>query len=145
MQQALKIPGMSVAVLKDQQVIWSRGFGYADLENNIKASSTTPYLIASLTKPVATTLFLQLLEQKKVNLDDPLSMYHRDFQTNRVHIRHILTHTAATFAEGMKPGDKYSYNGSFFGYLASAIDEHQLLLAATQDLAWTNSFRYSVI
>jgi CubicO group peptidase (beta-lactamase class C family) len=146
LQQVLKIPGMSVAVLKDQQVIWSRGFGYADLENNIKASSTTPYLIASLTKPVATTLFLQLLEQKKVNLDDPLSMYHRDFQTNRVHIRHILTHTAATFAEGMKPGDKYAYNGSFFGYLASVIEKgcgqpfrDQLVKGILQRLQMNNS------
>src|SRR5882757_1701700 len=105
---ALKIPGMSVAVLKDQQVIWSRGFGYADIEQKIKATENTPYVIASLTKPVATTLFLQLLEQGKVALDDPLKKYYpKDFETERVHVRHILTHTAGVSVPGGKPGDKY--------------------------------------
>jgi CubicO group peptidase (beta-lactamase class C family) len=117
----LQIPGMSAAMLKDQQVIWSRGFGYADLEQKIKATENTPYVIASLTKPIAATLFFQLLEQGKVGLDDPLKKYYpKDFETERVHVRHILTHTAI-FGPGEKPGDKYAYSGSWFGYLGFVI------------------------
>jgi CubicO group peptidase (beta-lactamase class C family) len=56
----LHIPGISAAVVKDQKVIWSKGFGLADGENNIPATPQTPYRIASLTKTFASTLLMQL-------------------------------------------------------------------------------------
>ena len=46
-----KIPGMSVAILRNQETIFADGFGYADIENNIPALADTPYNIASLSKP----------------------------------------------------------------------------------------------
>src|SRR5262245_51805407 len=66
----LKIPGISAAVVKDQKVIWSKGFGLADVENKIAATPETPYRIASLTKTFASTLLMQLVEQGKLNLDE---------------------------------------------------------------------------
>jgi CubicO group peptidase (beta-lactamase class C family) len=120
---ALKIPGISIAVVKDGELLWATGLGFADLEQRQRATEHTLYPIASLTKPFAATLALQLLEQNKLSLDDPLSKYHADFQTDRVRVRHILTHTAAAFAPGMKPGDKYEYSGAFFGYLAPVIEK----------------------
>jgi CubicO group peptidase (beta-lactamase class C family) len=122
LRQALKIPGMSAAIVKDQKVIWADGLGYANLEQRIKATATTPYVIASLTKPVAATLLLQLMEQGKINLDDPIKKYFpRDFETDRVKLRHLITHTAGVFTPDGKPGDKYAYSGSWFGYLGFAI------------------------
>jgi hypothetical protein len=65
-----------------------------------------------------------LLEQNKVSLDDPIKKYFpRDFETDRVKIRHILTHTAGTSSPDMKPGDRYAYSGSWFGYLGFAIEK----------------------
>lgn len=122
LRKELQIPGLSAAVVKDQQLVWATGFGYSDLEQHTKATANTPYRIASLTKPIATTLFLQLLEQGKVALDDPLKKYYpKDFETERVHVRHILTHTAGIAVAGGKPGDTYAYSGSYFGYLGFVI------------------------
>ena len=59
----LKIPALSVVVLENQQVLWIRGFGFADVENRISATPDTLYSIASLTKTFGSTLIMQLVEQ----------------------------------------------------------------------------------
>jgi CubicO group peptidase (beta-lactamase class C family) len=121
LRDSLHIPGISIAVLEDDEVTWAGGLGYADRQTGRRADQHTLYPIASLTKPIAGVLAMQLVEQGRVSLDDPLSEYHRDFQTDRVRVRHIMTHTAAAFGPGMSPGDRYEYSGSFYGYLASVI------------------------
>jgi CubicO group peptidase (beta-lactamase class C family) len=119
-QSVLRIPGMSIAVAKDEAVIWTRAFGWSDIENRVRATPDTLYPIGSLTKPMAATLALRLLEERRLGLDDPLLKYHKDFQTDRVRVRHILTHTAG-IAPGGRSGDRYEYSGSWFGYLAAVI------------------------
>src|SRR4051812_26687457 len=54
----LKIPGLSAAIVKDQKLIWTSGFGHADLVNNTAATADTLYPIASLTKTFASTLLM---------------------------------------------------------------------------------------
>src|SRR5262245_52046157 len=62
----LKIPGMSAVIVCDQQVLWSKGFGFADADKKIPATPETLYHVASLTKTLAATLVLQLVEQGKL-------------------------------------------------------------------------------
>src|SRR5262245_1689702 len=59
----LRIPGMSAVIVRDQQVLWSRGFGFADAGRRVPATPATLYHVASLTKTLAATLVLQLAEQ----------------------------------------------------------------------------------
>jgi hypothetical protein len=61
-------PGLSVAILNDKEIIWSKGYGYADLENRIKAAPETIYRIASITKLFTSTAVMQLRDQGKLNL-----------------------------------------------------------------------------
>ena len=51
LRKEFKIPGLSVAVLQGQQVVFADGFGYADIKDKIPATANTPYNIASCTKP----------------------------------------------------------------------------------------------
>src|ERR1041385_725187 len=74
----LKIPGMSAVIVKDQKVLWAKGFGFADFERRIPATPDTIYSIASLTKTFAATLVMQLVEQGKLDLDEPMSNYSTD-------------------------------------------------------------------
>jgi CubicO group peptidase (beta-lactamase class C family) len=60
----LNIPGMSAAIIKDRQLLWAQGFGFADLENKIKATPETPYHLASLTKTFASQIIMKLLDDK---------------------------------------------------------------------------------
>src|SRR5262245_34724564 len=80
LRERLKIPGLSAVILKDQKVLWEKGFGFADLENRVPATPDTLYSIASLTKTFAATLIMQLVEQRKLDLDEPISHYSSDFK-----------------------------------------------------------------
>lgn len=63
------IPGMSVAVLQNQQVVFAQGFGYADIENRIPATVDTPFNIASLSKTFAAAILMKLVEEERLDLD----------------------------------------------------------------------------
>lgn len=78
LRQRHRIPGMSVAVVRDQEVVYARGFGYADLEREIPATEDTPYNIASCTKPIAATVLMQLVEAGQLDLDVPMAHVLKD-------------------------------------------------------------------
>jgi CubicO group peptidase (beta-lactamase class C family) len=115
----LKIPGMSAVIVKDQKVLWAKGFGFADFENRIPATPDTLYSIASLTKTFAATLIMQLVEQGKLDLDEPVSHYSTDFKNDSVKVKHLLSHTS----DGPTPGDRYQYDGNRFDYLTAVIEK----------------------
>jgi CubicO group peptidase (beta-lactamase class C family) len=69
LREELNIPGMSVAVLQGQEVVFARGFGYADVENEIPATENTPYYIASCTKPFAAAVLMKLVEGGQLDLE----------------------------------------------------------------------------
>src|ERR1041384_5346264 len=94
LRQRLKIPGMAVAIVKDQKLLWTKGFGYADLENKVPATPDTLFHLASITKTFASMLIMQLVEQGKLDLDEPISHYSPNFKDDSVKIRHIITHTS---------------------------------------------------
>jgi CubicO group peptidase (beta-lactamase class C family) len=73
LRKANEIPGMSVAVLQNQQVVFAEGFGYADIENRISATAVTPYNIASLSKTFAAAILMKLVEQGRLDLDTPMA------------------------------------------------------------------------
>lgn len=114
----LKIPGMSAVIIKDQKVLWAKGFGFADLENRIPATPDTVFHLASLTKTFAATLIMQLVEQGKLNLDEPISRYSSDFKDDSVKIKHLISHTS----DGT-PGERYQYDGNRYDYLRPVIEK----------------------
>jgi len=117
LRQELKIPAYSAAVVKNQKVLWAKGFGYADVENKIQATAHTPYHLASLTKTFASTILMQLVQEGKVKLDDTVSKYGINLESEGViRVRHLLSHTS----EG-NPGEQYRYNGNRFAELDKVI------------------------
>ena len=95
LRQEMKIPGMSAAVVKDGQLVWARGFGYADVENGIPATPETPYHLASVTKTFAAVVIMQLVQEGKLSLDDPVSRYGVSLpEGDKVLVRHLMSHTS---------------------------------------------------
>ena len=89
-------PGSSVSVIAGDELFWSKGFGYADVENGVEASPETVYGCASVTKTVVTFGFLHLMERGKFGLDDPVND-HLDVKIKTEYeeepvIRDLLTH-----------------------------------------------------
>ena len=63
--------GVAVAVVHNGKIVWEEGFGWANREAGVKATSRTPFNLASLTKPFTTTTLMTLVAQGKLTLDDP--------------------------------------------------------------------------
>jgi CubicO group peptidase (beta-lactamase class C family) len=117
LRQQLRIPGMAAGVLKDQRLASDKGFGYADLENQTKASIDTPWHIASVTKTFAAIILLQLAEEGKLSLNDPLEKFGIQMKSGGVvRARHILTHTSER-----RPGTFFRYSGRLWEHLAQVI------------------------
>jgi CubicO group peptidase (beta-lactamase class C family) len=117
LRQELRIPAYSAAIVKDQKLLWAKGFGYADVENKIPATEHTPYHLASLTKTFASTILMQLVQEGKIKLDDPVSKYGITLESEGIiKVRHLLSHTS----EG-NPGEQYRYNGNRFGELDKVV------------------------
>jgi CubicO group peptidase (beta-lactamase class C family) len=118
LRQELKIPAYSAAIVENQKVIWAKGFGYADVENKIPATEHTAYHLASLTKTFASTILMQLVQDGKIKLDDPVSKYGITLESDGViRVRHLFSHTS----EG-NPGEQYRYNGNRFAELDKVIE-----------------------
>jgi serine beta-lactamase-like protein LACTB len=68
-------PGVSAAVVQDGEFVWSAGFGMADLENSVPATSSTLYRLASVSKPLTATAAMALWEHGRLDLDVPVQKY----------------------------------------------------------------------
>src|SRR5215813_1888432 len=67
--------GVAVAVAHNGKIVWEEGFGWANREAAVKATSRTPFNLASLTKPFTTTTLMTLVAEGKLTLDDPANNY----------------------------------------------------------------------
>jgi len=106
------LPSISVALVNDQSIVWQTSVGYADREQHIAADGDTLYRVGSITKVFTAMAALQLAEQGKIDLDQPLSHYLPDFTLRRredigadaeqVTPRNILTHHSGLVSDLVK-------------------------------------------
>ena len=71
-QVTRRLPGVSMAVVHDQQLLWSRGFGNAHVETKAPATPTTMYSICSISKLFTSIAVMQQRDAGKLRLDDPV-------------------------------------------------------------------------
>jgi len=116
LQAQLRIPGISMAVVKDGDIVLARGYGYADLENSVPADENTIYHIASLTKPFTAVRLMQMNEAGQVNLDDPAMLFGAELDST-ILVRHLLSHSSEE-----EPGTVFRYNSSRFHQLSAVFD-----------------------
>ena len=93
------IPSATIALISGDKVIWTGAYGESNLWARTPATPDTVYLIGSTFKAQSTVALLQLMEQGKFKLDDPVSKYldftiQGDDPKNPVTFRHLLTHTS---------------------------------------------------
>jgi CubicO group peptidase (beta-lactamase class C family) len=69
------VPGASVAIVHDQKIIWSKGFGYANLAGKVPATPQTRYSICSVSKLFTAIAAMQLRDQGKLDIDKPVGDY----------------------------------------------------------------------
>ncbi|PHV15259.1 hypothetical protein CSQ90_19805 [Janthinobacterium sp. BJB303] len=93
-------PGMGVAVVRGEQTLFARGYGWADIGAGRKADANTAFHTASVSKLVTAAAAMQLLEQGAFQLDDKVAAYldfplmHPKFPDVPITFRHLLSHTS---------------------------------------------------
>jgi len=105
-----QLPGLALGVVYDQQLIWAKGYGFSDLEQQTAVSPSTLFRIGSVTKVFTATAILQLRDAGKLSLDDPITRHLPEFEIQKpfpdapaITIWNLLTHTAGLPREGAFP------------------------------------------
>lgn len=92
------VPGLSLAVVKDGKVVYARGFGARRFKDNAPATPNTLYGVGSCTKSFTALAIMQLVEQGKLNMHDPVKKYLPEFRVgkdeNPITLHHLLTHSS---------------------------------------------------
>src|SRR5215207_2866241 len=144
------LPGLSIAISRNGQVVFAEGFGYADIERRRRITPDTRFRIASVSKVVTVTALAKLVEDGRFDLDAPIQRYVPSFPakawpiTSRQLAGHLsgmphyseadrieprfyssVTDALGVFAHvGLKfePGTAYSYSTHAFTLLSAAIE-----------------------
>ena len=87
-------PGLSVAISENNNILYSKSFGMANLNDSTKITSETSFNIASLTKQFVAYAILLLEQEGKLSLDENIQEYLPELQYSGVKVRHLLNHTS---------------------------------------------------
>lgn len=149
-QQKQRIPGISLAVVKNGKIILAKGYGVANLEHQVPVKPETIFQSGSVGKQFTATAVMMLVEEGKISLEDKISKYFTDSPAawQNITVRHLLTHTSGTTdypndfdfrrdytedemlkrAEAIplafQPGEKWSYSN--LGYVVLGILIHRV-------------------
>jgi serine beta-lactamase-like protein LACTB len=146
----LGAPGASICVVRGGQVVWSHAFGFADLEQNVPATTETRFRIGSVSKSLTSVAIGRLVQDGQLDLDSPVQRYAPRFPVKRypitvrqvaghlAGIRHYLTNEFenrehyGTVNEGLTifaadsllfpPGTDYSYSSYGYNLLGAVIE-----------------------
>jgi len=145
------LPALVAGIAKNGQIIWMGATGYSDIENKVKATPDMVHRLASVSKPLTATAAMQLVEQKKLDLDAPFRNYVPSWPEKtegEILLWHLLSHTSGirhyagrenrptehydTLFDAMNvfkdrplafaPGDKYLYTTYGYTALGAAIE-----------------------
>jgi CubicO group peptidase (beta-lactamase class C family) len=104
------VPGLSLAVVHDQDIVWSGAYGYADRERAAPATTKTIYSICSISKLFTSVGVMQLRDQGKLHLDDPVAEHLSWFDIEQAYpdapaitVQSLLTHSSGLPRESDYP------------------------------------------
>lgn len=136
------VPGVSIALIQQKHVVWSRQYGVSDVTSGTPVTDSTLFEACSMSKPVLAVIALRLAEQKRLDLDRPLIQYlelpslHGQPGRERITARMVLTHTTGlpNWRRGdderdgplpvlFPPGSRFGYSGEAISYLQQVIEK----------------------
>jgi CubicO group peptidase (beta-lactamase class C family) len=140
------IPGISASITKDQELIWSKAYGFSNVANKVQSTASTVYSICSISKLFTAIAIMQLYDEGKLRLDDPISAILPDFNLRQqykdsgpITIRSLLTHSS-----GLPRESEYPYwTGPDFPFpsieqVDSKLKDQQTLYPASSYFQYSN-------
>jgi CubicO group peptidase (beta-lactamase class C family) len=136
LMELANIPGLSMAVVQDNQIFWKKAFGVKSRDTNEAVDENTMFEAASLSKTVTAYAAMRLVERGELDMDKPLFEYFPnqeyprlagDERYKKITARLVLTHTTGLPNWGSQlmrePGLQYAYSGEGFLYLGRTIEQ----------------------
>ncbi len=100
-------PGLAIGIVRDQELVWQQGFGLADIASGRPVDQHTLFLVASISKTFTATAIMQLRDERKLRLDDPIVRFIPEFSAvpnlfgsiEDVTLLRLLTHRSGLVGE----------------------------------------------
>jgi len=132
-----KVPGVSVSLIEDGEIVWSEGIGVRHSEYGVPVTPDTVFEAASISKPVFAYAVLGLCERGIIALDDSLDGYlpepylDDDPRLSLITMRRVLCHSTGfqnwrreePLGIHFEPGERFSYSGEGYMYLQRVVEE----------------------
>ena len=99
-----QIPAFSIALVDNDRVVWTDGFGFQDAEQKVPATADTVYRVGSVSKLFSDMALLQLVENDELDLDAPVDKYLPDFRPRNpyglpITLRQLMSHRSGLVLE----------------------------------------------
>ncbi|CAL2092710.1 serine hydrolase [Tenacibaculum sp. 190524A02b] len=140
-----EIPGMALAIVKNDEIIHKSFYGISNFEHNVPVSKKTLFKVHSLTKIIVSTAIFQLIQEGKIKLEEPIGKYFNKFPENwkAIQVKHLLSHSSGlpvmkvhrNLSEKeakdqlfkapilFKAGNRYAYNRTNFWILQQLLEK----------------------
>src|SRR5262245_33115003 len=138
-----KLPAISIAIVDDQTVVWAKGFGSADPEKKIPATAQTVYPVGSVSKLFTDVAVMQLAEQKKLDLDAPVTNYLPEFRPKNpsgkpITLRHLMTHRSGLIRES-SIGNYFDKDNQSLEQMVASLNATELVYPPETKIKYSNS------
>lgn len=148
--EALKenhVPGLALAIIEDGEVIFKKGYGFADVTKKEEVNAKTGFNIGSISKMFTAWGIMKLAEEGKLDLEEPASNYISswklplsEFDESKVTIRNLLQHTAGLSVHGYNGYEKKeALTSTKESLLGSTREEEQVQLTMQPETKWQYS------
>ena len=137
------LPGLSIAIIDDQRIVWAQGFGMADPKLGSAATAETVYRIGSVSKLFTDIAIMQLVERGELNLDASIAEYLPDFRPHNpfgtaITLRQLMSHRSGLLRE--PPVGNYFETGQpSLAATVHSLNETELVFAPNTHTKYSNA------
>ena len=137
------LPGLSIAIVDDQQIVWAHGFGLANPEANQPATAATVYRIGSVSKLFTDIGIMQLVERGELDLDAPVTDYLLDFKPSNpfripITLRQLMSHRSGLLREP-PVGNYFETSEPSLAATVKSLNETEIVFAPNTHTKYSNA------
>ena len=137
------IPGLAIGVVKDGQILYTKGYGYKNIETKEPITDICLFHMASISKPFVATAVMQLVQAGKIDLDAPVIQYLPYFKLNDPRYKHITVRQMLTHTSGMPDVEDYEwekpqYDDNALTRYVLSLDRKQLISDPGEKFRYSN-------
>jgi CubicO group peptidase (beta-lactamase class C family) len=130
--EAYDLPGFAIGVVKHDEIVYARGFGYKNIDTKEPVTTATLFHMASISKPFVATAIMKLVEQGKIDLEAPVTTFLPYFKLDDEHYTDITIQQMLSHVSGMPDVEDYQWGnpqydeGALERYVRSLTDKKML-------------------